>query len=74
MTWQEVEVDGATARIKHDSGTLSIHASEGSFAVETLEDASRANHKDGVLKRVSVVYSASPERTLRFEINYEPVL
>lgn len=66
MTWLPVEVADGVARVLGDRGTLEIHAQEGAFAAERLEEACKANHKSEVLTRLAVTYPPSRERATRF--------
>ena len=72
MTWQQVELNGATARIRTDMGILEIKVDSGEFAVENLEDICRVNKKSGVLKRITVMKPAASETTSRFEMTFHP--
>ncbi|MBV9229001.1 MAG: heparinase II/III family protein [Chloroflexi bacterium] len=58
VTWMECEIDGATARIhgqQHDV-YLTIEQPQGvQFRLERLEEQSKANERDGILKRLSIV-------------------
>lgn len=68
VTWQRVETAGSVARIVTDKGVLEIQANGGTFAAERLEEACKANHKSGVLTRISIVYPASPRMEARFSM------
>jgi Heparinase II/III-like protein len=57
ITWLDCTVDGPTARIigQFTETTLTImQGSEAGFQLEYLEEQSKANHKLGILKRLSV--------------------
>jgi Heparinase II/III-like protein. len=56
MTWMECEVDGVTARIhgqRHDLLLTITQPQEAQFHLEYLEEASKANKKTRILKRLS---------------------
>jgi len=72
VTWRDVEVEGNVARVISDKGTLEIAAEQGVVAAERLEDACKANHKSGVLTRISVVYPVGAQTTARFTMTYTP--
>ncbi|MCX5757796.1 MAG: hypothetical protein NTU83_04690 [Candidatus Hydrogenedentes bacterium] len=48
---------------------LEIVASQGTFALERLEDACKANHKSGVLTRIALVLSQGSTTAARFEMH-----
>jgi hypothetical protein len=71
-TWSAVEATGSTARIAGERAALdlAILEPEGAvFAVESLEEACRANVLDGTLLRLSV---ALPAGTARFVLRFMP--
>ena len=72
MTWQKVEVNGNTARIIADNGTVEIQAAEGTFTAEPLEEACKANHKSGMLTRIAIRYPQAWKPTTHFTITYQP--
>jgi hypothetical protein len=56
VTWCDVEVAGATALVKGQRHTLKLTIEQpqaAAFAVEMLEEQSRANDKPGVLTRIT---------------------
>jgi hypothetical protein len=56
VTWKDVEVDGAAAIVRGQRHLLRLTIEEpvgAQFHLEHMEDESRANHKEGVLKRLS---------------------
>jgi len=72
VTWLDVETDGATARLRSGSGVLEIRAAAGEFAAERLEEACKANHKSGVLTRITLLQPAAPEIQNRYTFVYRP--
>ncbi|MDH7570271.1 MAG: heparinase II/III family protein, partial [Armatimonadota bacterium] len=71
VTWGEVEVEGGTARVRSHSRAvaLTVVAPAGvCLEVERLEEASRANKKPGVLKRIRCALPAGVSVTARFEV------
>jgi hypothetical protein len=77
LTWHAVEVAGATALIRGQRHTLrlTIEApADAHFQLEQLEEQSRANSKQDVLKRLSFVLPAAPEAQarVRMEIGKRP--
>ena len=75
MTWLDVELDGACARIKSEQGSLTITSenSSGSFELESLQEACRENKKPETLKRIVWKAIASPEYTARFAMRFQHV-
>jgi hypothetical protein len=71
VTWLPVEVDGNVARIRSDEGALRLEADSGEFAVEELEEASRANARDETLRRITVTYARAPEVRSRIVMTLE---
>ncbi|HZR38806.1 MAG TPA: heparinase II/III family protein, partial [Ktedonobacteraceae bacterium] len=67
ITWFDCDLDGAMAVIhgqQHDL-QLTIEAPQGvSFALEGLEEQSKANAKKGILKRLSITFPAAKEITV----------
>ena len=72
MTWCDVDVDGPVARVLSDEGVLEIRGENVTFAAERLEKACNANHKPGVLTRITAVYPAAQERTARLVMHSVP--
>jgi hypothetical protein len=71
-SWSAVEATGTTARITGERATLDLAILEpegGVFAVESLEDACRANVLDDTLLRLSV---ALPAGATRFVLQFTP--
>jgi len=71
-TWSAVEATGSTARISGEWTALglAILEPEGAvFAVESLDDACRANAVEGTLRRLSV---ALPAGATRFVLQFTP--
>ncbi len=71
-TWSAVEAQGNTARVSGERAALTLQITEPAgamFAVESLEDACRANLLDGVLTRLSV---ALPGGATRFKMTITP--
>lgn len=76
LTWLPVEVAGATATIlgRHHRLRLTIeHPDNVQFAVEALEQESRANHKPAVLKRLRIVVPPAPLIEVSMRMVVEPV-
>jgi hypothetical protein len=68
ITWCDVEVEGASALIRGQRHALklTIEAPAGAqFALERLEEQSRANAKPGALKRLSFVLPAATQSRAR---------
>ena len=72
ITWHKVETEGNVARVVTDEGMLEIRADAGAFAAERLEEACKANHKSGVLTRISIAYPPAEETVARFTMAYRP--
>lgn len=72
MTWQDVDVTGSVARVKTGAGLLEIRADAGEFTAERLEEACKANKKDGLLTRITVTYPPAPELKTRFAMSFHP--
>lgn len=70
VTWQEVDVDGSTARILSEEGVLEVRTDHGTFSVERLEEASKANRKPHILKRITCALPAAQRMTCRFTMTY----
>jgi len=71
-TWSQVEAGGARARIRGERAALDLAIVEppgAAFAVESLEEACRANEIDGTLRRLAV---ALPQGATRFELKISP--
>ncbi len=71
LTWRDVRVQGNVARVVGDDGRLEIKTDSGVFAAERLEEACKANHKKGVLTRLTVKYPAAPTIQARFTMTYK---
>jgi hypothetical protein len=64
VTWGDVVAHGPTASIRCGSHALRLAIEEPAgarFAVESLAEACRANHREGVLKRLTFVAPAAPQ-------------
>jgi len=75
VTWHDVEIDGACALIQGQRHALrlTIESPAGArFALERLEEQSRANAKPGVLKRMSFMLPAALaiQARVRMEIQW----
>lgn len=73
VTWAEVEVNGTSARICGKTSALEMHIEEpaGSvFQIESLEKDCRENHREGVLKRITVHLLEGSER---FRMRIRPI-
>jgi hypothetical protein len=71
VTWCNVQVDGATARIRAERHALrlTIESPGGArFGLERLEKESQENGKTEVLKRLSVLLPVQRETVLRMEM------
>ncbi len=73
LTWQRVEASGNIARVITDAGVLEIVASQGTFTLERLEDACKANHKSEVLTRIALALPQGSSAAVRFEMRYRPL-
>ncbi len=72
VTWQQVEIQGSLVRVLTEKGVLEIRAEAGVFAAEPLEAACRANHKSGMLTRLTVTYPAASKAAARFTMAFKP--
>ena len=64
VTWGEVVAHGPTAAIHCGKHTLRLAIEEpvgARFAVESLEEACRTNHREGILKRLTFVVPAAAQ-------------
>lgn len=65
VTWEAVEVAGPTARIRGRRSTLTLTIEEptaATFSATRLEEACRANERDGVLTRLAAALPAGATR------------
>ncbi len=72
VTWADVELDGATATLHGEKAdvTMTIEAPmDASFAVKVLEEASLANKKEGILKRLTFEMPAAPKMRARVRVD-----
>jgi hypothetical protein len=53
VTWDEVQVKGDTVTITGKKAQVILHAKGAAFAVEALENESRANERPAILKRIT---------------------
>src|SRR5690606_27530241 len=53
VTWHDVRVDGDTVTITGDRSAITVQADGARFNVEALEQISRDNERDGILKRIT---------------------
>jgi hypothetical protein len=73
VTWLPVEVDGSTARLMSPEGTLTLRADTGTFKVEALEDACKANAvTDKMLTRVTLTTAPGAKSGNRYTFTYAP--
>jgi hypothetical protein len=72
MTWLPVKVEGRIARVISDKGTLEIRADQGVFATKSLEEACKANHKQGTLTRIALSYSEGSQVNIGFTMTHSP--
>ncbi|MBX7259523.1 MAG: heparinase II/III-family protein [Candidatus Hydrogenedentes bacterium] len=70
ITWLDVTVDGATARIQSPEGALSITADQGELRAERLEEACKANNKSQVLTRITLAIPAASKIRTHFTFTY----
>jgi len=73
LTWHDVQTDGPVARLISNEGELVMRAETGTFTVERLEEACKANKKKGILRRLSITYPATSSLRVRFTMIYKPV-
>jgi hypothetical protein len=74
VTWGEVVAHGPTAAIHCGVHTLRLAIEEPAgarFAVESLAEACRVNHREGVLKRLTFVIPAAAESLARIRMLVE---
>jgi hypothetical protein len=72
LTWQSVEVEGSTARIVTPDGTLELRADGAVFAAERLENDCNANHKSGVLTRITLTFPPQPSTAAGVSMIFVP--
>jgi hypothetical protein len=75
VTWADVELDGATATLRGERAdvNMTIEAPEGAaFAVKALEEASLANKKAGILKRLTFDLSPAAQMQARVRVEVLP--
>jgi len=75
VTWADVELDGATATLIGERAdvAMTIEAPEGAaFAVKALEEASIANKKEGILKRLTFDVPPAPQMQARVRVDVYP--
>ena len=74
VTWGEVVAHGPTASVRCGKHTLRLAIEEpvgARFAVESLEEACRANHREGILKRLTFVVPAAAQSKARVRMVVE---
>ncbi|MGC8782177.1 MAG: heparinase II/III domain-containing protein, partial [Anaerolineae bacterium] len=74
VTWAQVEVHGPTAVIRGARHALRMTIEEpvgARFAVESLDEACRANRREGVLKRLTFVLPPAVESEARIKMEVE---
>lgn len=74
ITWCEVECQGNRAMIKGQKHNLTLAIEEPAaavFSVELLEEQCKANHKDGVLKRITVQLPAAHRTAVRIRMQVQ---
>jgi hypothetical protein len=74
VTWGEVVAHGPTASVRCGKHTLRMAIEEpvgARFAVESLEEACRANHREGVLKRLTFIVPAAARSQARVRMVVE---
>lgn len=72
ITWRDVAIEGNTARISTEHGTLELTATQGEFQVERLDEACRQNRKPETLSRITVTYPAGQDITASFTMAFHP--
>lgn len=76
MTWLDVEVDGAQAILYGERSTVAVTITAPSGVVivlNELEEASRANAKDGVLKRMTFALPRTAETECEVRVEVTPI-
>lgn len=74
VTWAQVEVHGPTAFIRGTKHVLRMTIEEpvgARFAVESLDEACRANRREGVLKRLTFVVPPAAQAQARIKMEIE---
>ena len=74
VTWGEVVAHGPTASVHCGKHTLRMAIEEpigARFAVESLEEACRANHREGILKRLTFVVPPAAQSQARVRMMVE---
>jgi hypothetical protein len=71
ITWRPVRIENGEAIIEGDAGRLRISTDRGPLHVEELKEACETNHKEGLLRRISVRVKESPTPRIRFEMRLE---
>ncbi len=74
VTWGNVEVHGPTAIIRSGRHTLrmTIEQPAGArFSVELLEDACRANQREGILKRLTMILPTASQTIAQVRMEVE---
>ena len=74
VTWGEVVAHGPTASIRCGKHTLRLAIEEpvgARFAVESLAEACRDNHREGILKRLTFIVPASTQSQARVRMIVE---
>ena len=74
VTWGEVVAHGPTASMHCGKHTLRMAIEEpvgARFAVESLEEACRTNHREGILKRLTFVVPAAARSQARVRMTVE---
>lgn len=72
VTWMDVEANGSSATIRGERHSLRLTIEEPAglhFEVEQLEEASNANNKEGILKRITFRLPAAAERVARVRMD-----
>jgi hypothetical protein len=76
VTWMDVEIDGSTALIRGQRHALRLTIEEPAnvrFELERLEEASKANNKPGILKRLTFRLPVEMETEARLRMEVVPV-
>jgi hypothetical protein len=71
VTWMDVETNGAKATVRGKRHALQLtieQPANARFEVERLEEACKANNREGVLKRITFRLPAAPESQARIRM------
>ena len=74
VTWCDVQVNGAVARVRGEQHTLVLTIESpgaAEFELERMEEASRENSKSGVLRRLTARLPAQREAHFKMRMDME---